>query len=173
MFIERNLNSIKKLDIANKLEIIVIDNHSTDDTLKILKTYQKSLNLKIFKLNKNQGFAKACNLGVEKSEGDFIFITNQDVIFPKDFFKNLLNSYSKIKKRKEVVISPAIIFEGNGIHYYGAKIHFLGFSYTVDISKQLPLKKKIIETKRFSGGSLFLKKNLFESLGGFDHQYFI
>ena len=29
----------------------------------------------------NQGFVRACNLGVNRSNGTFIFITNQDVIF--------------------------------------------------------------------------------------------
>ena len=43
---------------------------------------------------------------------------------------------------KEIIISPAIVFAGRYINYYGAKVHFLGFSYTPIMYQRIQEKKK-------------------------------
>ena len=172
-FLNRNLDSIIPLSKFNEIELVIIDNKSNDRSKEIIKSYRKGLNINLIELNKNKGFAKACNLGASYAKGEFLFITNQDMIFTPNFFKDLLDIYEKLKKNQEIVISPAIVFEGDGIHYYGAKIHFLGFSYTPNIGKKLPLERVVKKTQRFSGGSLFIKNTLFLKLGGFDEIYFM
>lgn len=172
-FLKRNLDSVKNLSNLNEIELIVVDNNSTDSSLKIIKSYKNDIDIKIYRLNKNYGFAKACNIGVSKSKGEFIFITNQDVIFPPSFFQKLLKIYKKYKKNEEIIISPALVFESDGIHYFGAKTHFLGFSYTPEVSQKLPTKRIIKLTPRFSGCTLFVKKKLFLDAGGFDNHFFM
>jgi GT2 family glycosyltransferase len=131
------------------------------------------LHIKLVELNNNVGFGKACNLGATYAKGEFIFITNQDMIFLRNFFQELLDIYKDFKKNQEIIISPAIIFEGNGIHYFGAKIHILGFSYSPNVGQKLPHKQIVVKTQRISGGSLFIKNELFLKLGGFDNIYFM
>lgn len=173
-FLNRCLNSIRELSNVNEIEILIINNNSTDNSLDIIHTYEKKLNIKLINLGKNVGYAKASNLGVQNSKGEFIFITNVDVIYPTpDFFQKLLKIYKDYKQNQEIIISPAIVFEGDGIHYFGAKNHILGFSYTTDVHKILPNNKIIRMTQRASGGSLFMKKGPFIELGGYDNLFFI
>jgi len=172
-FLKRNLDSIRNLPNLENLELVIIDNNSNDSGIKVIESYNKYLNIKLIKNNKNMGFAKACNLGASMANGLFIFITNQDVIFPKDFFQELMNIYKEYKKSKEIIISPAVIFEGDGIHYFGAKIHFLGFSYTPDVLQKLPKNKIVKTTQRITGCTLFMKKKLFLDIGGFDSTFFM
>jgi len=172
-FLHRNLDSIKQLSNLNEIELIIVDNNSKDSSKEIIKSYSKTLHVKLVELNNNVGFAKACNIGATYAKGEFIFITNQDMLFLKNFFQELLTIYKNYKKNQEIIISPAIIFEGNGIHYFGAKIHILGFSYSPNLGQKLPHKQIVVKTQRISGGSLFIKNELFLKLGGFDNIYFM
>ena len=173
-YLKRNLESINNLSKSNEIELIIIDNKSQDNSKEIVKSYNKVLNINLVELNENIGFAKACNLGASNAKGEFLFITNQDMIFIPNFFNILLNIYTELKKNHEIVISPAIIFEGGGIHYFGAKIHCLGFSYTPNIGIKLPRNEIVIKkTQRISGGSLFIKKTVFLKMGSFDETYYM
>ena len=136
-FLKKNLDSIKSLNNLYEIELVIIDNNSIDSSIKIIKSYENDININLIENNVNKGFAEACNSGVRNSRGEFIFITNQDVVFPPDFFDKIKQIYYKFKNDDEIAISPALVFENGRIHYFGAKIHFLGFSYTPDSGKKL------------------------------------
>lgn len=63
------LKNLQKQTYKN-LEVIVVDNQSTDDTLTQLKTNFSWV--KTIKLNKNLGFAKAINKGVKIAQSKYI-----------------------------------------------------------------------------------------------------
>lgn len=172
-YLKKNLDSIRELNNLDEIELVIIDNKSTDSTINTIKSYEKDINIKLIENNFNEGFAGACNLGVEKSISEFVFITNQDVLFPPDFFDKLMQIYNNLKKTQEIVISPALVFETGKIHYFGAKNHFLGFSYTPETGEFLPKNKIIKRTQRLSGGTLFIKKDLFLKIGGFYRKFFM
>lgn len=172
-YLRRNLSSIKSSSYSKSIELIIIDNNSIDNSNNIICSFKNKLKIKLIKMNQNLGFAKACNLGVKRASSEFIFITNQDVIFTESFFQKLLAIYYKYKSNQEIIISPAVVFEHNGIHYFGAKNHILGFSYTPEIGNSLPQHKIIKKTNRFSGGSVFMKRSLFLEMGGFFENFFM
>lgn len=171
-FLKKMLNSIERLDNINEIEIVIIDNNSRDSTLNIIKSFDM-LNILLIKSDINLGYGKACNIGSEKARGKFLFFTNQDVEFQSDFFSKLKILFEKLENSKKIVISPAMVFENKSIDYFGAKIHFLGFSYTPIINRELPKEKKIKKTRRFSGGSFYIKKQDYLGLKGFDQIYFM
>ena len=167
-----NLNSIQNLNNNDEIELVIIDNNSKDATVDIIKSY-KDLKINLIKQNENLGFAKACNIGVNQAKGEFIFITNQDVAFPKKFFTILLDLYEKLKKDREIILSPAVVFPGGYINYYGAKLHFLGFSYTPEMYQKIPEEKQTFLTLKAAGCSMFLKRDTFLNLKGFDPFFFM
>ncbi len=57
-------------------EIIVVDNTSTDDTLKIIES--KSRDANVIRNTRNEGFGAACNKGVTEAHGEFILLVNPD-----------------------------------------------------------------------------------------------
>lgn len=86
------LNSVTKYH-ADSIEIICIDDGSTDNTLRILEQYQaKFENIKII-TQENLGVSQARNKGIECSTGNYIlFIDSDDIINPdllKEFIYNL------------------------------------------------------------------------------------
>jgi len=71
-----------------KIEVVVIDDGSTDNTLNIIKKYKKN-NLKIVK-GKHKGKSPALNLGVKKAKHDFIITLDADTIVEKTAIKKLV-----------------------------------------------------------------------------------
>jgi len=74
----------------DKLEIIVVDDGSTDNTLKILKNQN---NIKLLK-QKHLGKVEALNLGSKNSSNDFILTVDADTILEKDCMKELVKPFS-------------------------------------------------------------------------------
>lgn len=76
-YLERRMDSLLAQTYDN-LEIIVIDDCSTDGSFEVLKEYSKYQHIKIITLTENGGYAKACNLGVQLSKGNYIMFAECD-----------------------------------------------------------------------------------------------
>jgi len=171
-FIIRNLRSIQNLSKDLNIEIVIIDNHSTDNTLNLIRNF-KYKDIKIIKNHQNLGFAKACNIGAKSATGDFLFITNQDVVFPSNFLHSCIKVYQKLNGESDAVLSPAVVFPDKTINYYGGKVHYTGISFTPEMYTKLPEDKRTFKTHKASGCSMFLKKQTFLDLNGFDPYFFM
>ena len=56
-----------------KIEIITVDNNSTDNSLKMLEILSKEKTpLRIFSNKKNEGYCGGCNKGIENAYGEFL-----------------------------------------------------------------------------------------------------
>lgn len=103
------LKSIKKLNYPkDKLETIVVDNGSTDGSKELI--LKKFPNVLLIQNKKNLGFAKAVNQAIKSARGDYIFITNDDVVFGKKSLKNLVD-YSF--NNQQIGILGGLIYKKN------------------------------------------------------------
>ena len=80
--ISRCLNSIIDQSIK-PLEIIVINDGSIDNTLKILTNFKK--NIKIINNSKNLGLAQSRNIAIKNSIGDYVAALDADVLCSKNW----------------------------------------------------------------------------------------
>ena len=88
--LKKCLDALSKTDYpSKKIEIIVVDNGSRDDSVKFIKRYYK--NVKVL-LNNINNYCAACNLGMLKSEGDWVVLLNNDVEVKKDWLRKLVNT---------------------------------------------------------------------------------
>lgn len=112
-YIDRCLNSIIKSIINyNNIEILLIDDGSTDNSKKKIDEYTKKYNfIKAF-YKKNGGLSDARNYGLIKSSGDYvIFVDSDDEVNPI-FFNRIIGELQK--SNSEVVLWDAIIIDENG-----------------------------------------------------------
>ena len=79
--IENCIHSIiQNIDIGN-YEIIIVDNCSTDETVKIIKKYN---NVVLAVNSQNYGFATANNKGFKIARGEYVIVLNPDVNFTSE-----------------------------------------------------------------------------------------
>lgn len=77
------------------LEIIIADDGSTDNTVKIAESFKQNLPIKIIKINPNQGKGNAVKQGVRASQGNLVFIYDADAATRPEEIKKLLEYIGK------------------------------------------------------------------------------
>src|SRR6202046_4626482 len=85
-FIKRCLESVLEQKYPN-LEVIIIDNASTDGTVDILEQFEEQV--RIYYNDENIGFAAAQNQAIGLSSGEWVLTLNPDVLLLKNFIKEL------------------------------------------------------------------------------------
>ncbi|HPT65949.1 MAG TPA: glycosyltransferase family 2 protein [Candidatus Woesebacteria bacterium] len=98
-YLKKCLESISKSDIGNyQYEVIVVDNCSTDNSIKLAKD-SKTPNTKYLILNTNKGFAYGNNQGLKEinPKTRFVLFLNPDTIIQKNTFKNMIDFFDHNK----------------------------------------------------------------------------
>lgn len=144
-FIENCISSLLNQTIDN-IEVIVVDDASTDDTVKILKKYPT---IKIIELNKNNGTYNARNIGIAQSSGEFItFQDSDDWSHPERVSKQL----------QHLLDHPKTV------------ANFSNF-FRVDESTGLPSCRQNYPLLRLNISSMMIRKEILEEIGGFDDKH--
>lgn len=108
--IEHTLESVTSLDYPkDKLEIIIINDGSTDKTHKIVQDFikkHKKSNIKLFH-QENKGKAAALNHGLSKIEGEFFACLDADSVVEPLTLKKMLGVYED-NKEDLAIVTPAM-----------------------------------------------------------------
>ena len=129
LLIKRCLNSIFNQNIDHILEVIVIDDGSTDNTLELLEDYPQPL---IVLKQANQGPAAARNKGIEEAKGNYLAFLDADDYWEPTFLKETV-SFLESKQEaiavsvgqmhkilgKEDRVMPQLILENHKINEKG------------------------------------------------------
>lgn len=96
------VGNVKFIENLN-LEIVVINDASSDKTVEVVKSAIKQnteLNIQLYNHEKNQGKGAAIHTGISKSKGDFIVVQDADLEYDPDEFnillKPLLDGYADV-----------------------------------------------------------------------------
>jgi glycosyltransferase involved in cell wall biosynthesis len=91
---------------AKKFEILVVDNQSIDNTLKLIRQMQKSASWRIkLVINPKRGIAASRNVAVRLAQGKYLAFTDADCQPRKNWLANLLAGYSKYKADDQKLIA--------------------------------------------------------------------
>ncbi|HOL73769.1 MAG TPA: glycosyltransferase family 2 protein, partial [Bryobacteraceae bacterium] len=88
-FIKRCLESVLAQKYPN-LEIIVVDNASTDGTQAVLEQFEDTC--RVVYNSVNLGFAAAQNQAIQLSRGDWVLTLNPDVLLTANFIQALVDA---------------------------------------------------------------------------------
>ena len=91
-YIEKCINSLIN-QTKKELEFILVNDGSTDNTEKVIKSYNDK-RIKYFK-NKNQGIGKTRNFGIDKSTGKYLMFVDSDDYIREDACELLFNKINK------------------------------------------------------------------------------
>jgi len=158
--LEKCLASIKNLDYPkDKYKIIVVDGYSTDDTVKIAKKYGCKV---VYEDKGTIGGAR--NIGVERSNGEYIVFTDADCVVDKDWLKNLIEQFTDEKIAS--VGGPNITPEDDTefAKCVGKVLKFLsspGARYGFDADKVMPIHHNPTCNSAY-------RRSIFLEVGGFN-----
>lgn len=82
-------------------EMIIIDDCSTDNSLEVIKKYEKESRIRIFRNDINRGVSYSRNRGIEESKGKYIAFLDSDDLWKKD----KLEKQIKFMEDKDIVLS--------------------------------------------------------------------
>jgi GT2 family glycosyltransferase len=159
-----------------KGEVIVVDNNSTEDCAKLVRLNFPQV--KLIENHENKGFSRAVNQGSRKAVGEYLLILNPDVIIPENSLKFILN-YVKDQTGMGALGCRFIDGSGNllpeckrnfpGMLAAAAKLFGVNAGYYAD---QLNDKENG-EVEVLTGAFMFLKRDLFDQMTGFDEDFFM
>ncbi|MCF6212672.1 MAG: glycosyltransferase family 2 protein [Flavobacteriaceae bacterium] len=175
------LNKLVKITSkAFESEIIVIDNCSNDGQLEKFITDFKNVNF--YKNTGNNGFANACNLGADKSKGNYYLFLNPDTIANTEALETLLETakknsdygilscqqYKKNNKphnHNKLFIAPSRLF--------GVLRIFYRFFNSNKLNERFGEDKEIIFPDWVSGSVVFINRDWFDRVNGWCDDYWM
>ena len=112
-YLNNCIDSVIKQDYKN-LDIICINDASTDTSLEILKKYQqKDQRIKIINLETNRGLSFARNVGLNNALGKYVLFVDSDDELEENAITNLYNGIIKSKHISASIGKINIIYEAN------------------------------------------------------------
>ena len=167
------LNCIKSIldsDYKN-LEIIIVDNISTDNSHIICK--EKFQQIKLIENSKNLGYCDGNNVGIKNAKGEYIVIMNPDTIVKSNWLNELFSAY---KQFGEGIYQPKILSlnEKNILQSTGNMIHLFGFGYSRDVGIVDQNQRNKIEKIGYAAGTcLFTSSKIIQKIGLLDSFIFL
>lgn len=156
---------------AERLEIIVVENGSGDDSAERIRTAAPHVTLVVS--TENLGFAGGCNLGVRASSGEFLAFLNNDARPDDGWVRNAIRRFEG-SARVGGVASRVLDWNGELVDYVGAALTWFGMGYKPLTGEPEPSSSKEAGDVLFGTGSaMFVRRNVYETLGGFDERYFM
>lgn len=186
------LTSLRGIQIKNYvLEIIVVDNGSTDNSLEKIEKSNSFQGATLIRLKENFGFAEGNNVGIRhalKYGADYIFLLNNDTVIDQNLLPPLLH---QLQAHKLIgIIGPKIYFaKGFEYHYSryqekdrGKVIWFSGgiidwknmlFSHRGVNEIDSGQFNKSESTDFISGCAMLIRRDVIEKIGMFDPRYYL
>jgi GT2 family glycosyltransferase/glycosyltransferase involved in cell wall biosynthesis len=153
------------------LEIIVVDNNSNDGSVELLRS---EADITVVASPANVGFAGGCNLGVTKSSGTIVAFLNNDARPDPEWITHAVAAFDQ-SARVGAVASTVLSWDGKTIDYQGAGMTWYGMGYRPLTGTPVGRKKppQPHEVLFGTGSAMFVKRDVFEQLGGFDERFFM
>jgi GT2 family glycosyltransferase len=151
------------------LEVIVVDDASTDSTPSLLSGYEEPV--RSFRLESNSGFAAACNAGARVAEGEYLVFLNNDTV-PQKGWLDVLVRYADAHPAAAVVGSK-LLFPNDTIQHAGVVVcadgnpRHLYAGFPADH----PAVNKSRPFQAVTGGCALVRRKAFEEVDGFDEAF--
>lgn len=171
------IESINRMSYKN-FQIIVVDNNSTDNSIKILSQKKEELGFELDCLSDNKGFSAGNNFGILKAIKDgaqYILLLNNDTIVDCNFLSNLMRE--AVNNSNASVVTGTIYYasDRNKLWYAAGKFHpYLAKVTQVDKRcKEGILPEQSTNVTFASGCCLCIPVSVIKRVGLLDESYFM
>lgn len=172
-----SLRTLYQFNSSENLEVIVVDNHSADDSCDAIK--REFPQVILLENDFNAGFPKGNNQGFELATGEYIFMLNPDTEFKEnsiDRMTDYLDKHPDISLIAPKLLNSDGSFQLSAWRYPTVTSVFCeAFYLTFFLKKKNYADKDFnapFEGESFSGAALFFRRALFEKVGVLDETMF-
>lgn len=178
------LQSIYKYPVDFEFEIIVVDNHSIDETNSTLR--QHFPQVRLIENSQNVGFAAANNQAAKKAKGNYLLFLNSDTVVKKDalsdFFTQATTLNGGIYSCQLVTTDDLIQPQGGSLpNLWNVATWMLGIDELPIIRTLIPPYQQsssdfFTQDRKMgwvSGTAMMIQADIFRDIGGFDEQVFM
>lgn len=184
-FLAKCLRSVIAAVAGVKSEIFVVDNASSDDSLKSIEKLFPSVTF--ISLDQNLGFARANNIAIRKSKGNVILLLNPDTEIAKN---SIISTMQLMKKDEKVGIATCKVLLPSGkldpASHRGFPTPWNSLTYFLKLEKVFPHLKWFggyhqtykdfslpHEIDSPSGAFFMIKRAVVDQIGLLDESYFM
>ncbi|GBE16976.1 N-acetylglucosaminyl-diphospho-decaprenol L-rhamnosyltransferase [bacterium BMS3Abin15] len=166
-YIEKCIVSIREKIKDLSFEIIVVNNDESDIEFD---------NVKIINSGENVGFGRANNLGAKEARGKYLLFLNPDTLLLTENIKKVVEEFEN--NEKIGMVGPRLLTIKNETQRWcaGAESSLLNLirnNFGATKSKKIWESKEKTRADWVSGAAMFIKKELFYRLSGFDEKFFM
>jgi GT2 family glycosyltransferase/glycosyltransferase involved in cell wall biosynthesis len=156
---------------TDRLQIIVLDNASGDDSVSRIKAAHPGVEL--IESAENLGFAGGCNAAVAEAEGEFIALLNNDARPDAQWVRAAVAAFDD--DAVAVVASRVLDWDGERIDYVDAAVSWFGMAYK-PLTGHPYVAGEHDEAKDVlfaTGSAMFVRASDWRAAGGFDEKFFM
>lgn len=172
-FLRVCLQSVLAQDVdAHTLEVIVVDNGSTDDSRAMLQ--REFPQVRCIVNEQNAGFTRAINQGAAAANGDLLLLLNNDTIVQPHAILRLINALEQAGT-SVAAVQPLLLNAENPARLDSAGIALDRRLRARDDGHGLPVTATNSSTREIWGACaacMLVRRAVFERAGGFDPDYF-
>ncbi len=188
-WLKKTLSSMSEFYLAKTkrtVQVTVVDNHSEDETLVMLRREFKWV--KVIELSSNLGFAAANNLAIAQSSATYVMLCNSDVEFTNQSNLDILLTYLD-EHPQTGVITPRLEFTSGDIDrachrgeptLWASATHFLGLENLFPNSKFFSQYHQTYKDfnsfhtiDACSGAAMIVRQSLLKTVGMLDERFFM
>jgi len=175
------------LDSTVPVEVIVCDNGSGDGSILALREAVQDRRLNIIENFANLGFARACNIGIERASGEYILLLNPDCVIGKGVLERVVDTLCAVP---DAGMAGCLIRNPDGSEQAGCRrlvptpgrslVRALHLDRLVPslrhhglTLKDTPLPDKVVEVNAISGSFMFVTREALADVGPLDERYFL
>ena len=165
-WMRRCFESLATQTISHQIQIIVVDNISTDGSDKLAQELMAGWPQAVFiQMGENAGFGRACNRAAKQAVGKYLFLLNPDLWLERDCIEQLVTC---AERNQSAVAGPIVFnydddsFQGNGADGFD----LFGFC--------VYMRQDAAPSELFcANGFYFIRKDVFLEVGGEDEAFFL
>ncbi|WP_025761466.1 glycosyltransferase family 2 protein [Dyadobacter tibetensis] len=165
-YLDHNINLLRNL--GSDVEIIIVDDASTDDSVDYLRThYPEGITLIVKPYN--SGFSETCNVGIERASNELLFLLNTDVIIEPGYFEKLYKYFEfsdtfGVMGRIIGMNDDTILDAARSPKIMGRKIQPSHFYYLTD-------DRRLTPTYYLSGAIALMDTKKLKAMNGFNEMF--
>ncbi|HEX2055719.1 MAG TPA: glycosyltransferase, partial [Nitrospiraceae bacterium] len=164
------LSKLADVTRGAEYEVIVVDNHWTDETPDFLAGLGGDV--QIIRNEENLGFARACNQGARAARGKYLLFLNNDTIPLDNWLAPLVEELEG--NSRAAVAGSKLLYENGTIQHAGvafSRVWFTPYHIYSGQRADIPCVNYRREFQSITAACMLVRREVFDAVGGFDEGY--